>query len=198
MLLALHNHAPLNLLPHPIFKIAPNLHISTHTIPSFSPAAFHGEHSQSLKAYKSPIRSYLAVLLHVCCCVFAACLLLLALLAVKVHYRSSLLSMSPSHQAVSELMSLHGEIARCCSPDLKITLWYDPDWIDCMLLRPDWIDWQMECCCSRISVLLRWLLSFVGWITSQAVRCSEMNHVLMVILTSLMVYETSLEDLWCS
>ena len=32
-------------------------------------------------------------------------------------------------------MSLHGVIARGCSPDLKITLWYDPDWIDCMLLR---------------------------------------------------------------
>ena len=119
---------------------------------------------------------------------FAACLLLLALLAVKVHYRSSLLSMSPSHQAVSELMSLHGEIERGCRPDLKITLWYDPDWID----------WQMARRCGLFSVLSQWLLSFVGWITSQAVRCSEMNHVLMVILTSLMVYETSWKDLWCS
>ena len=147
-----------------------------------------------------------SLLLHVCC--LLAWLLLLALLAVEVHMRSSLLSMSPSHQAVSELMSLHGEIARCCSPDLKITLWYDPDWIDCMLLRPDWIDWLVVV----VSWLIDWLRvvavslvcshggfwAFVGWISSQAVRCSEMNHVLMVILTSLMVYETSWKDLWCS
>ena len=162
-----------------------------------------------LKLIKAPsaliLLSSCSLLLHLYC--LLAWLLLLALLAVEVHLRSSLLSISPSHQSVSELMYLNGVIARCCSPDLKITLWYDPYWIDCMLLRLRL--YRLAGCCRFLIDWLRVVAAglvcshggfwaFVGWISSQAVRCSEMNHVLMVILTSLMVYQTSWEDLWCS